>query len=109
MPNINCPKVHAALTADGAGGYVTVSDATPLYPGAHVWLRSNTVDSTEYMITDIATGNKVGLRDVKAMNGGQTYGKADTSKWKVADAATIDQAPQVVPVELSNFNGKLSL
>jgi hypothetical protein len=104
MPNINCPKARAALTANGAGGYVTVADATPFYPGAHVWLNQTGGTPTEYLITDIATGNKIGLRAVLPMNGGATYGKADTSGWTTVNGATIDQAAQVVPVELSNFN-----
>jgi hypothetical protein len=109
MPNINCPKAHAALSADGSGGYVTVTDASPFYPGAHVWLKSNTVAPTEYVITDIATGNKIGCRAVTAMNGGASYTKSDMSGFKVADAATIDQAVQVVPVEVSTMSVKLSV
>lgn len=104
MPFLNTPQAHAALSADGdAQGYVTVADATPFYPGALVWLYAAAVGSKEYIITDIAAGGKIGLREVLPMNGGARYGRTPVTQWLVADDATINQTPQTVDVELSNL------
>lgn len=98
MLSINCPKVHAALSADGANGYITVTSNTDFWPGAHVWLNSSTQDPTEYIISEVTSDNEIGLRPIQP-NGGAIYTRADTSIWKVADSATIDQAPQLVQGE----------
>ena len=104
MPFVNTPMAHAALSANGdAAGYVTVADATPFYPGARVWLLSNTQASKEYVITDIASGNKIGLRECLERSGGARYGRTPVSQWLTADSAKISQEPQTVDVELSNF------
>lgn len=102
MPFIDAPDATAALTANGgADGYVTVADATPFYPGALVWLRSNTVASKQYEITDIAAGNKIGVREVLSMYGGQTYARTPVNQFTTVDAATISQERGPVRVELT--------
>jgi hypothetical protein len=104
MPFFQCPMARAALTANGGtDGYATVADATPFYPGAHVWLRSALVASKEYIVTDIAAGNKIGLREVLPEYGGQTYGRTPLGQWLLADTASIDQESQVVRVEFNNY------
>lgn len=108
---INCPTAVAALTVDGASdGYITVADATPFYPTARVWLKGTATASKEYVITDIAAGNKIGLREVPATDsiargtGGQSYGRSPLTQWTVADAAKIFQDAQPVKVEHSNYS-----
>lgn len=105
MPFYNAPDAVAAITVDGdANGYVTVADASQFYPGARAWLRSNTQASKEYEVTDIATGNKIGLREVPAERyGGVKYGRTPVTQFKAAEGATICQSATTVAVELSNL------
>lgn len=109
---INCPTAVAALSADGdATGYITVADATPFYPTARVWLTSALVAAKEYVITDIASGGKIGLREIpvdaagnqNGKPGGWQYGRTPVNQWLVTDSAKIHQEAQPVRVEHSNY------
>lgn len=102
MPFIDAPEALAAFTANGGtDGYVTVADATPFYPGAFVWIRSATVEPKQYEVTDIAAGNKIGVREVLSRDGGQRYGRTPVNQFLTADSATIAQERGPVRVELA--------
>lgn len=83
----------ASATTTEAGttdGYVAVSDATALYPGATVY-----VNGDEYTIVDIVDNN-LGLRKKSPKFGGAVYTKSDCSG--IASGSVISQPRQLVPV-----------
>jgi hypothetical protein len=103
MPALYIKGAHALLTADGGtDGYVTVADATPFWPKAHVWIKSSAADSVEAIITEVV-GNFIGLQAVFPANGGARYDRSDMSAFLLTDTPTIDQKPQIVPAELTNL------
>ena len=96
-------SAHASLTANGgSNGLVTVASNTAFKVGATVWIRSNTVDGRQCVVTDLVSTNQVGLR-FYANNGTlrdsvPSYGRSDLSAYLLADGATISQEAGIVPV-----------
>jgi hypothetical protein len=96
-------SAHSALTANGgSNGYATVSSNTAFKVGATVWIRSNTVDGRQCIVTDLVSTNQVGLRfyanDQASVYSIPRYGRSDLSAYLLADGATISQEAGIVPV-----------
>lgn len=107
MPFIETSAVTAAFTANGAtDGGVTVADVAPFYPGARVWLRSDTVDGKEYIISAVDS-TKVYVRLIPAAFGGVKYGRTSVAEYLLADNAKICMAEQLVPVDANNAKPRM--
>jgi len=91
----------AALAADGgSNGYAQVADSSLFPVGCIVFLRSNTVDAVECIVTDLKDSTHVGLRIMTPSHIGilptPQYGvKSDLSAYLMADTATLSINPQV--------------
>lgn len=99
MASIPVSAVSAAFTANGgADGYVTVASNAAFYPGATVWLSSTAVASQEAIVSDLSGSTKIGVRFVRAVGTGPSYGRNDCSAFLAADTAMISMPAQVVPI-----------
>lgn len=101
------PNAVYPLTVDGTTtGYVTVDDATALYPGTIVNLWSNTAQ-LECIITEYNDDGTVGLRATPQglidQANRYNFGRTDVSDFKVADGAKIMIEKQIVPIELAGI------
>jgi hypothetical protein len=108
MPFFNSPSTDELITGNGdAFGYVTVTSNANYYPGATAWLRSGTTASKQYIVTDLLSTNKVGLREVLDATdnarrpAGPQYGRTPLTQWLTADGARISQEKSTVYVEHS--------
>jgi hypothetical protein len=98
--NIYVKEAYAALTADGsAEGYVTVTSVAPFYPGATCYVTSDTVESTQCIISEVdSTANKVYVRAVRANGAGPMYGYTPMDAYLLADNARIYMEAGMVPL-----------
>lgn len=106
MPSIWVPEAYAAFAGNGgADGYVTVADNSKFYPGAEVFIVSDTVTGSRGKITDLVSTNKIGVRLLKEFPlQPPSYGRSDLSAYLLADNAKIDMPAQVVPVNQPSFS-----
>jgi hypothetical protein len=65
MAGRDIPDASAAITVNGtADGYITVADNTPFIKGATAFIAptNGSAPGTEVLITEIASGGKIGIR-----------------------------------------------
>lgn len=111
MPFFNAPQTDEALTGDGdVHGYVTVASNVPYYPGALVWLHGTTTAPLQFIVVNLSSTTKVGLRAVldptsnSARAAGPQYGRSDVSAFTMSDGARISQEPSTVRVENADIS-----
>jgi hypothetical protein len=95
-----------ALTANGTtGGFVTVADNSPFYPGAVCSIYGTTAAAKSCLIVQLSGATLVQLQVLPAfatIGAAPNYGASDMSAFTTADGAKIAIPAQAAPVQSAN-------
>lgn len=106
MPSIWVPEAYAAFSADGtATGYAKVASNEKFYPGAEVFVSSDTIAGTRAVITDLVSTTDIGIRFIgEGSNQPPRYGRNPMNGFLLAENARISMPAQVVRVDQPTFS-----
>jgi len=106
MASIWAPEAFAVFSADGtADGYAVVTDNSPFYPSAEVFISNDNVQGQRAIITELSGTTKIGIRFVKEFPlTTPSYGRNSMAAYTAVLNSKIHMPGQVVRVDQPTFS-----